>query len=39
MGSLDTMIAAHGLARGFVLVTSDLGFARIKTLKVEDWTQ
>ena len=39
MGNLDVMIAAHALALGAVLVTSDRAFARIKKLKVEDWTK
>jgi tRNA(fMet)-specific endonuclease VapC len=38
MGNLDVMIAAHALAVGAVLVTNDQAFARIKKLKVEDWT-
>jgi tRNA(fMet)-specific endonuclease VapC len=38
MGNLDTMIAAHALATGAVLVTNDHAFARIKKLKAEDWT-
>lgn len=38
MGNLDTMIGAHALAIGAVLVTNDRAFARIKTLKLEDWT-
>jgi tRNA(fMet)-specific endonuclease VapC len=39
MGNLDTMIAAHALASGATLVTNDRAFARIKKLKVEDWTK
>jgi tRNA(fMet)-specific endonuclease VapC len=39
MGNLDMMIAAHALALGTVLVTSDRAFSRIKKLKVEDWTK
>jgi|SRR5580658_9438085 tRNA(fMet)-specific endonuclease VapC len=39
MGNLDVMIAAHSLAVGAVLVTSDQAFARIKKLKIEDWTK
>jgi len=39
MGSLDTMIAAHAIAIGAVLVTHDKAFARIARLKVEDWTK
>jgi len=37
MGNLDLMIAAHALAAGAVLVTSDQAFTRISKLKVEDW--
>lgn len=39
MGNLDVMIAAHALALSAVLVTNDHAFARIKKLKVEDWTK
>ena len=39
LGNLDTMIAAHALARGSVLVTHDKDFARVKGLKIEDWTK
>jgi tRNA(fMet)-specific endonuclease VapC len=39
MGNLDTMIAAHALATGAILVTNDRAFARVKKLKVEDWTK
>lgn len=39
MGNLDTLIAAHALATGAVLVTNDHAFSRIKKLKVEDWTK
>jgi tRNA(fMet)-specific endonuclease VapC len=39
MGNLDTMIAAHALALEAVLVTNDHVFARIKKLKVADWTK
>ena len=38
MGNLDIMIAAHALAVNAVLVTNDHAFARIKKLKIEDWT-
>jgi predicted nucleic acid-binding protein len=31
------MIAAHALATGAALVTNDRSFARIKTLKMENW--
>lgn len=39
MGNLDTMIAAHALALGVILVTSDQAFTRIKKLKPVDWTK
>jgi tRNA(fMet)-specific endonuclease VapC len=39
MGNLDTMIGAHALALGAVLVTNDQAFTRINKLKVEDWTK
>jgi tRNA(fMet)-specific endonuclease VapC len=38
MGNLDIMIGSHALAVGAILVTNDRAFARIKNLKVEDWT-
>ncbi len=39
MGNLDTMIGAHALALGSVLVTHDQSFKKIKKLKIEDWTR
>src|ERR1017187_6550021 len=39
MGNLDAMIAAHALALDAVLVTNDHAFARIKKLRLADWTQ
>ncbi len=39
MGNLDIMIAAHALALGLVLVTSDRVFSRVKGLTIEDWTR
>jgi len=39
MGNLDAMIAAHALALDAVLVTNDHAFARIKNLKLADWTK
>jgi tRNA(fMet)-specific endonuclease VapC len=39
MGNLDTMIGAHALALGVVLVTNDQAFNRIRELNVEDWTK
>lgn len=38
VGNLDMMIGAHALAAGATLVSNDRVFARIKQLKVEDWT-
>jgi tRNA(fMet)-specific endonuclease VapC len=38
LANLDTMIAAHALARGSTLVTHDKAFARVTGLSVEDWT-
>lgn len=39
IGNLDLTIAAHALALGAVLVSSDRVFRRVKGLKVEDWTR
>jgi tRNA(fMet)-specific endonuclease VapC len=39
MGNLDMMIAAHALALGAVLATSDRVFGRVKGLKVENWAR
>src|ERR1019366_3168627 len=39
MGNLDAMIAAHALALDAVLVTNDHAFARIKKLRLADWTK
>jgi tRNA(fMet)-specific endonuclease VapC len=39
MGNLNAMIGAHALALNAVLVTNDHAFARIKKLKIEDWTK
>lgn len=38
LAPLDLLIAAHALAIGAVLVTSDRAFAGIPGLAVEDWT-
>ena len=38
-GSLEMMIAAHAVALGLILITNDRAFARIKQLKIEDWTK
>jgi tRNA(fMet)-specific endonuclease VapC len=38
IGPLDTLIAAHALARGLTLVTNNVReFARVPGLRVEDW--
>src|SRR5215470_14759368 len=39
IGNLDLMIAAHALALGIVLVSSDRVFRRLKALNLEDWTR
>ena len=39
LSNFDTMIAAHALAYGFILVTNDAAFRHIKGLKLEDWTK
>jgi len=39
LANLDTMIAAHALARGSTLITHDKAFARVKGLALEDWTK
>jgi len=39
IGPLDTLIAAHALALGAVLVTNNVReFARVPGLKIENWT-
>jgi tRNA(fMet)-specific endonuclease VapC len=38
LGNLDTLIAAHALASGCVLVSNDKALARVPGLLVEDWT-
>jgi len=38
-GSLDLLIGAHAWSAGLILVTHDESLARIKKLKVEDWTR
>ena len=37
LGGNDTLIAAHALAEGAVLVTNDRAFARVQALVVENW--
>lgn len=39
LANLDTIIAAHALARGSTLITHDKAFARVKGLVLEDWTK
>lgn len=39
LGTLDTMIAAHALALGLILVTNDQGFRNVEGLTIEDWTK
>jgi len=39
IGNLDLMIAAHSLALGTVLVSSDRVFRRVKDLRIEDWVR
>lgn len=38
LGSLDLLIAAHALAAGAVLVTSDRAISQVDSLHIEDWT-
>jgi tRNA(fMet)-specific endonuclease VapC len=38
LGLLDLLIAAHALATGAVLVTSDRAFSLAAQLEIEDWT-
>jgi tRNA(fMet)-specific endonuclease VapC len=38
LANLDTLIAAHALALGHVLVTNDQALRRVPGLQVEDWT-
>lgn len=39
LGNLDTLIAAHAIAVGAVLVTNDQAFRQVAGLQVADWTQ
>ena len=39
LGALDTMIAAHALYTGAVLVTNDQAFHQVNGLKIEDWSK
>jgi tRNA(fMet)-specific endonuclease VapC len=38
LANLDTLIAAHSLSLGLVLVSNDQAFTRVPGLVVEDWT-
>lgn len=38
LGNLDTLIAAHAIACGCVLVSNDKALARVPELRVEDWS-
>jgi tRNA(fMet)-specific endonuclease VapC len=38
IGAYDVLIAGTGVARGFVVVTSNIGeFKRVSGLQIEDW--
>ena len=38
IGAYDTLIAAHALSRGLVLVTANVGeFQRVDGLRIENW--
>jgi tRNA(fMet)-specific endonuclease VapC len=39
LGALDTLIAAHAIAAGAVLVSADRAFAGVPGLAHEDWTR
>jgi tRNA(fMet)-specific endonuclease VapC len=39
IGLADTLIAAHAIALGAVLVTNDSDFERVSGLQCEDWTK
>lgn len=36
-GDLDSLIAAHAISGGLILVTNDSGFQRIDGLRLENW--
>ena len=38
LGNLDTLIAAHAIATGSVLVSNDKALSRTPGLRVEDWS-
>ena len=37
LGAMDILIAAHALAVGAVLVSSDKAFRQVEQLEIEDW--
>ena len=37
LGNLDTLIAAHALSAGAILVTNNQAFARVSALVVDNW--
>ncbi len=39
LGALDTLIAAHAIAAGAVLVSRDKAFRKVKKLKLADWAK
>ena len=39
IGPNDTLIAAHALSLGAILITADAEFTRVPELKVENWLQ
>lgn len=39
LGNLDTLIAAHAMAAGCVLVSNAKAFTRVPRLRVEDWSR
>lgn len=38
LGNLDTLIAAHAIATGSLLITNDKALRRTPELRTEDWT-
>ena len=38
LGNLDTLIAAHAIATGSILVTNDKALVRTQGLQAEDWS-
>jgi len=39
LGALDTLIAAHAMALGVVLVTGDKAFRKVRKLRVANWAR